>query len=227
MKSEALSSFHPVVEAGEPAVSRRLMVRMANARDREAIYRMRHDVYAAELGQYSVNPSGRLTDALDAFNHYIVVADGDRIIAFVSVTPPGGPSYGIDKYFKRADLPFAVDDKLYEIRVLTVPQESRRSLLASALMYAAFRWSEARGGTHVVAMGRQEIRSIHLRVGLKPTGLNVQAGAVTYGLLHATIAEIHAALPGVWPILARVQAELSWEIGVAFEPQRGSDVQVR
>jgi histidinol-phosphate/aromatic aminotransferase/cobyric acid decarboxylase-like protein len=110
-----------------------------------------------------------------------------------------------------------VDDKLYEIRLLTVPQASRRSLLASALMYAAFRWIEARGGTRIVAIGRKEIRNIHLRVGLKPTGQDVQSGAVTYGLLHGTMADIHAALPGVRPILDRVQTEMLWRIGVAYD----------
>lgn len=215
MNSEAVSSTSaPGLQTDS---LHRSIIRMADGGDREAIYRLRHAVFAAELGQYSVNSTGRLTDALDAFNQYVVVAEGEQITGFVSITPPGGPSYGIDKYFKRAELPFAVDDTLYEIRVLTVPQESRRSLVASALMYAAFRWSEVRGGTHVVAMGRKEIRNLHLRVGLKPTGLNVQAGAVTYGLLHATAAEIHAALPGVRPILDRVRAEMSWQIGVTFD----------
>jgi histidinol-phosphate/aromatic aminotransferase/cobyric acid decarboxylase-like protein len=197
--------------------ARRLVMRMADERDRETIYRMRHEVYAAELGQHSRNEAGRLTDSLDAFNHYIVVADGGRIAGFVSITPPGGAGYSIDKYFTRGQLPFSVDDKLYEIRLLTVPQASRRSLLASALMYAAFRWVEARGGTRIAAIGRKEIRNIHLRVGLKPTGQDVRAGAVTYGLLHGTLADIHAALPGVRPILERVQTEIAWQIGVAFD----------
>ena len=219
VKSEAVSLSNAAgVEAdGESPSGHRLIVRMATSRDRDVIYRMRHDVFATELRQYATNPSGRLTDALDAFNYYIVVADADRVVGFVSITPPGGPSFSIDKYFKRTELPFVVDAKLYEIRLLTVPQESRRSLLASALMYAAFRWIEARGGTHIVAIGRREIRSIHLRVGLKPTGQDVQSGAVTYGLLHGTMADIHAALPGVRPILDRVQTEMSWQIGVAYD----------
>jgi len=191
---------------------------MADDHDRETIYRMRHEVYAAELGQHSPNAAGRLTDALDAFNHYIVIADDDRVVGFVSITPPGGPGYSIDKYFKREDLPFRVDDRLYEIRLLTIPCESRQSPLAATLMYAAFRWSEARGGTAVVAIGRKEIRSMHLRVGLKPTGQNVQAGAVTYGLLYATMAEIHAALPGVRLILDRVRKEMSWQMDMSFDP---------
>ena len=189
---------------------------MANDRDRETIYQVRHEVYARELGQYSPNTTGRLTDALDAFNHYIVIADGDRLVGFVSITLPGSPSYSIDKYFKRAELPFPVDEKLYEVRLLTVPQSSRRSLLALALMYASFRWVEARGGTRIMAIGRREIRSMHVRVGLKPTGQDVKCGAVTYGLLQATMADVQASLGGIRKMLDRIEAEMAWEIGVAF-----------
>ena len=189
---------------------------MADDRDREAIYQIRHDVFAAELGQYATNSVGRLTDALDAFNHYIVIADGDRIVGFVSITPPGSPSFSIDKYFERAELPFAVDDRLYEVRLLTVPQSSRRSLLALALMYAAFRWVEARGGTRIMAIGRREIRSMHVRVGLKPTGQDVKCGAVTYGLLQATMQDVQDSLGGIRKMLDRIEAEMSWEIGVAY-----------
>ena len=164
---------------GRPATGAdRLTVRLGTDRDRETIYRLRHEVYARELGQYSTNTAGRLTDALDAFNHYLVISDGDRIVGFVSITPPGGRSYSIDKYFKREELPFPVNDRLYEIRLLTVPQDARRSLLALALMYAAFRWVEARGGTRIMAIGRAEIRSMHLRVGLEThrTGRPIRRG---------------------------------------------------
>ena len=189
---------------------------MADDRDRETIYQMRHEVYARELGQYSPNATGRLTDALDAFNYYIVIADGERIVGFVSITPPGSPSFSIDKYFQRAELPFPVDDKLYEVRLLTVPQPERRSLLALALMYAAFRWVEARGGTRIMAIGRREIRSMHVRVGLKPTGQDVQCGAVTYGLLQATMQDVQDSLGGIRKMLDRIEAEMAWEIGVAY-----------
>jgi histidinol-phosphate/aromatic aminotransferase/cobyric acid decarboxylase-like protein len=203
-------------DAGEISSARRLVVRMADDRDRELIYQIRHDVFAAELGQYATNSTGRLTDALDAFNHYIVIADGERIVGFVSITPPGSPSFSIDKYFQRAELPFPVDEKLYEVRLLTVPQPERRSLLALALMYAAFRWVEARGGTRIMAIGRREIRSMHVRVGLKPTGQDVQCGAVTYGLLQATMQDVQDSLGGIRKMLDRIEAEMAWEIGVAY-----------
>ena len=218
MPSEAVQSNNVADDDIDAQVSsaRRLIVRMADDRDRELIYQIRHDVFAAELGQYATNSVGRLTDALDAFNHYIVIADGERIVGFVSITPPGSPSFSIDKYFKRAELPFPVDDRIYEVRLLTVPQPARRSLLALALMYAAFRWVEARGGTRIMAIGRREIRSMHVRVGLKPTGQDVKCGTVTYGLLQATMPDVHDSLAGIRKMLDRIEAEMAWEIGVAY-----------
>ncbi len=90
-----------------------IVVRVATEADREVIYRLRHDVYAQELGQHAINVDRRLTDALDSFNTYIVGEVGGEIAGFISITPPGGPGYSIDKYFRRDDLPLSFDDGLY------------------------------------------------------------------------------------------------------------------
>ena len=45
-----------------------ITVAMATELDLESIFRMRHEIYATELGQHAENDSGRLTDSLDAFN---------------------------------------------------------------------------------------------------------------------------------------------------------------
>ena len=42
---------------------RNIQVAVATQHDRDAIYRLRHRVYAAELGQHPENSEGRLTDA--------------------------------------------------------------------------------------------------------------------------------------------------------------------
>ena len=74
---------------------------MAAEQDMDAIFRMRHDVYATELGQHAENDNGRLTDSLDAFNTYIVAKVDGEVSGFISVTPPDGASYSVDKYFSR------------------------------------------------------------------------------------------------------------------------------
>jgi hypothetical protein len=59
-------------------------------------------------------------------------------------------------------------------------------------MYAAFRWVECGGHTrrHWPARNYRPLPQAWAAAG----GLRVQSGAVTYDLLHASVAEIHARL---------------------------------
>src|SRR5882762_2763951 len=189
---------------------------IANQDDRELIYGIRHGIYARELRQHNVNTAGRLTDSLDAWNIYLVAKAGEEIEGFISITPPGQPSYSIDKYFSRSDLPFSCIDSLYEIRLLTVLPLHRRRSLAVLLMYAAFRWVEAHGGQHVAAIGRREILPFYIRMGLEPTRLSTHCGAVTYDLVHAPTAQLRAHLPKISKPLDRVEATTDWQLHFPF-----------
>lgn len=171
-----------------------ISIRVANESDRQEIYRLRHEVYARELGQHAVNAQGRLTDSLDSFNTYIVGEIGGTICGFISVTPPRGPSYSIDKYFRRGELPLSFDDGLYEIRLLTVVAKHRQGPLAGLLMLEALRWVRDHGGRYIVAIGRRELVDLYKRVGLKPLGKSAQSGAVTYDLMAGGVADVDEAL---------------------------------
>jgi histidinol-phosphate/aromatic aminotransferase/cobyric acid decarboxylase-like protein/N-acyl-L-homoserine lactone synthetase len=192
----------------------RTEIREASDEHRNEIHRARHRVYADELKQHRPNAEGRLRDALDDFNHYLVALRDGELAGFVSITPPGGPGYSIDKYFRREDLPFEVDQGLYEIRLLTVLEEHRRSEIAAGLMLAAFRWVEARAGTRIVAIGRREVVGMYLKGGLRATGQTVQAGEVTYDLLHATVASIRAHADA-WPeLIAKIERTTDWQLAI-------------
>src|SRR5437660_3883332 len=79
----------------------RISLALANEQDREKIYRIRHAIYARELGQHAVNETGRLTDCLDGCNYYLVAKADGEIAGFVSITPPNAPSFSIDTYIAR------------------------------------------------------------------------------------------------------------------------------
>jgi histidinol-phosphate/aromatic aminotransferase/cobyric acid decarboxylase-like protein/GNAT superfamily N-acetyltransferase len=193
-----------------------ISVSVAASADREEIYRLRHEVYSQELHQHPGNAATSLRDCLDESNIYIVTNIGGRIAGFVSITPPQAATYSIDRYFARDALGFPVDDGLYEIRLLTVLKNYRGSDLATLLMYAAFRWVESHGGSHITAIGRREILDLYLKVGLKRAGQSARAGSVTYDLLHATVSEIRSALLSFRGTLARLQAKARWQLGFAF-----------
>ncbi len=168
------------------------MIRVATDADREAIYRLRHRVYAEELGQHAVNAQEKLTDSLDSFNTYIVGEVGGEIAGFISITPPQGPSYSIDKYFQRDDVPLSFDDGLYELRLLTVVARHRQGPLAGLLMREAFRWVRDHGGRWIVIIGRRELVDLYRKVGMKPLGKSVRSGAVTFDLMAAAVEDLDA-----------------------------------
>jgi hypothetical protein len=125
---------------------------------------------------------------LDEFNIYIVAQQGNELLAFISITPPDR-EYSIDKYFGRSHVPVKFDSGLFEIRLLTVISKHRGRLLAAAMMYAALRYIEALGGTHIVAIGRREVLDLYLRFGLRGTGMQTQSGKVLYELMTASVAD--------------------------------------
>ena len=73
----------------------KVSIGLATPADRPSIYRMRHEVYATELGQHAMQPNEMLSDAIDDGNIYIVAKVRGQLAGFISVTPPtlaGTPS---------------------------------------------------------------------------------------------------------------------------------------
>ena len=86
-----------------------------------AIERVRHDVYAEELGQYPTTSDGRLPEP---GSHFIVARDGDAVVGYVAVTPPSEP-LRLEKFvpaedYARCRAHLGEDAVAYEIRALTV-----------------------------------------------------------------------------------------------------------
>ncbi len=212
--NRSLTLALPQSPASTDAAPLRLTV--ATASDREAIARLRHDIYARELGQHAVNSAARLRDPLDDYNVFLVARAADEIVGFISLTPPGRGPFSIDKYFARAALPFTFDDHLYEVRLLTVTKPHRGREIATLLMFAALRWVESHGGTRLVAIGRREILDFYLRVGLRAVGLSARSGAVTYDLLHASLDELRPHLADLAEVLDRLEARTAWQLPFAF-----------
>lgn len=187
---------------------------IASLKDRTAIYRLRHDVFASELGQHATQPDGLLTDKLDEFNSYFVVKRDGEISAFISITPPSPHGYSIDKYVARNEIPVLIDDNTYEARLLTVKGGYRGSGDALLVIYAAYTWVKSRGGTKIIGMGRREVLPMYQRFGFSVTGLQIISGAVDYEVITATIDEISDAELEHRDSLARALAEVEWNLSV-------------
>jgi len=211
-----LNSNETATSARAVARSNRIVIRLANMDDREEIYRLRHDVYARELGQHLPNTNSRLCDALDEFNVYLIASLNERVAGFISITPPEGGQFSVDKYVLREEFAPLRDGRFHEVRLLTVPNGYRGREIACALMYAAFRWVETHGGDRVVAIGRREILDLYLHVGLERLGRELRSGAVTYELLASTITHLRARQKDFAPLLHRLERSLDWRLDFPF-----------
>lgn len=201
-------------------MGRDLQVRSATPADLAWIHELRHRVYAAELGQHDRDPSGRLVDALDGDNVYLVVASGGDRAGFVSLTPPWVGRYSLDKYLDRTELPLLDDPGVFEVRILTVEPRFRASGVASLLMYAALRWVAAHGGRTIVAMGREDLLDMYRGFGLVPAGRAIRSGSVDFEVMTAGVAaatrlaqDEYADLVSSWG------DDVDWQLDVAFAPR--------
>jgi len=199
----------------------RLVVAEAGEGRRAEIFRLRHEVYASELGQHAENEAGELRDGLDGRNVYLVVERRGELAGFVSVTPPSVGMYSVDKYFRRGELPFAVDGCTWEIRLLTVKRAERGSEVAWLLMLAAFRWVESRGGKRVMAIGRKEVLGLYEKAAMKRCGMEVAAGKVKYELMTAEVGEIRAVVDGMEPAVRRFEEGCEWRLDVPMRRPAG------
>jgi histidinol-phosphate/aromatic aminotransferase/cobyric acid decarboxylase-like protein len=201
--------------------NQRITIAWAKSPDREIIYRHRHAVYAVELRQHARREDGRLCDAIDAENEYIVARVDGRLAGFISVTPPNAARYSLEKYVPRQEWPVADLRRAYEIRLLTVIAPKRGRTIAAMLMYAALRVVEARGGDEVVAMGRREVLGMYDKAGLQRTGVQIRSGAVDYEMLTARVAALHARADRNQRLIDRLQRLVNWRLDVPLRRAPG------
>ena len=83
---------------------RRLKIYVTGADGLEPIYRLRHDVYATELGQYESRSDERLPDTGDVASVYIAASLDGKLAGFVGMTHPNSPQYSVDKFLSREDI---------------------------------------------------------------------------------------------------------------------------
>lgn len=197
--------------AGRP-FSSRVILREATEQDRQEIYKSRHDVYAVELGQHPIHPEGVLKNHLDEFNRYFVAIIDGQLAGYISITPPGGGEYSLDGYIPREQWPFEVSETLFEVRLLTIVCENRGSLLAPALMYAAFRVVEACGGERMMVIGRREIASIYRKSGFQDHGIELVRGEVIFHLMSATVDQVREVAESKPGLVSRIENTVDWQL---------------
>ena len=180
------------------------------------INRIRHEVYATELGQFEPNSKKTIHDRPEVDSTYIIAYNRGMLVGFVAITPPSSPSFSMDKYIERSASSLQCNGQLYEVRALTIVDSARGSRTAPALMYAAFRWIQDQGGTQLAAIGHQKVRDMYIRLGMQPEGKTFRCGNLEYELLSAPISLIEKQLIRFRSRLNRLEQQIEWQLPTPF-----------
>ena len=194
----------------------KLHLSLATDCQRIEIDRIRHDIYAKELGQFDARADGVLTDRAEVKSVYVTAFENGTLVGFVGITPPTSPRYSVDHYLSRHDIPVQFDKRLYEIRALTVIDPARGSLTAPALMYAAFRWIQAQGGEQLMAIGHRKVVGMYQRMGMKRMDRSFHCGHLEYELLAAPVSAVDAKLTRFESRLNRLEKQIEWQLDASF-----------
>ncbi|HTV09049.1 MAG TPA: aminotransferase class I/II-fold pyridoxal phosphate-dependent enzyme [Candidatus Aquilonibacter sp.] len=189
-------------------------IALATESVRPAIYRLRHEVYARELGQHAVRDEGILSDTLDAANIYITAEIAGKLAGFISITPPSAGRFSIETYIERSALP--IDATTYELRILTVDPSHRNSRIMWYLVYAAFRWVEEQGGTRILALGRKEVLDLYLALGAELLGKQVRSGAVDFELMSFSPTQLRRYSEQRHLQFKRLERSVDWKLPFPF-----------
>lgn len=185
----------------------------------DTIDKLRHEVYAEELGQFLSNEDGVLRDRKEVESKYFVATLNEKVLGFVGVTPPTSERYSLDHYVDRETLSVHFDDHLYEIRALTVRKTSRGSSVAAALLYAAFRFIEESGGRNIIAIGHADVSAMYLKMGMCKTGCEFKYGNLNYEVLASTTVRLAKVLDTYIQKVKLLGNRIDWKLDIPFEKE--------
>ena len=134
----------------------------------QQVTKLRYDVFAEELQQYSTNVEKKLDEP---GQHFVTLSIGDDLIGYVSINSSSDGKYRLEKYFGSdilADITKKISEKavIYEVRGLTINRAFRSQGYAKLLMMAALKFSHENGADNIIAMGHKEVLPMYRAIGM-------------------------------------------------------------
>lgn len=109
----------------------------------EAIHRLNHETFTAEIPQHPPSPDGRLVDRFHDTNVYLIAARGDFLAGMLAVRFE--PPFSLDRKLPELDRYLPPGHQWCELRLLTVAPELRGSPVLRGLVRLLLATAAARG----------------------------------------------------------------------------------
>ena len=151
----------------------------------EQIFRLNHDVFAAELGQYSTDESARRIDKFHDKNQYAIALEGGRVVGMIAFHDQ--PPYSVAE---RLPDPAALDalGRIAEIRLLAIDPAHRTGMVIQGLMctmYEMVRMFDA-----IAISGLVSEQPLYAELGFRPLGPAMRSGKAEFVPMAVRIADL-------------------------------------
>ena len=146
--------------------------------DFEQVYRLNHDIFCLEVGQYDAKPAGRLIDKFHHKNIYYLALRQGELVGMVAVHDE--PPFSIAN--RLAD-PAALGRRCprpLEVRLLALRPSVRRGSLLFGLLWRVYDHAQRHGHSHLLISGVGERVSMYERLGFESLGPPVVAGSAEF-----------------------------------------------
>ena len=157
------------------------------------VTKLRYEVFAEELQQYSTNGDKMLEDPGE---HFLTLSDKNNLIGYVSINSPSDRKYRMENYFGKQVMDKITEKVnttavIHEVRGLTIKNQFRNQGFAKLLMMGALKFSNQNGANNIIAMGHTEVLPLYRAIGMHVFDeYNVTAGDVMFYPMISEVDEL-------------------------------------
>ncbi|MEO0479533.1 MAG: GNAT family N-acetyltransferase [Planctomycetota bacterium] len=158
---------------------------IATAADEDRICELNYRTFVDEIPQHRPNSSRRLVDRFHSENTYLVARSGDRLVGMVAVRDQR--PFSLDEKLPELDRYLPPHQRLCEVRLLSVAEDSRRGPVFAGLMDQILRLGRERGYDLAVVSGTTRQRRLYEHMGFVAFGPKVGAPDARYQPMYLTM----------------------------------------
>jgi aspartate aminotransferase-like enzyme len=143
----------------------------------QQIHALNHRIFAEEIGQHHIHPSGLLVDRFDSQNRYFIAVRDGIVIGMISVH--AGPEFSITKRLPDAGV-IRTFARPAEMRLLAIHSEERGRTVLAGLLWQAYSFAVADGFSHLLISAIVEREPMYRKLGFHPLGPAVPEGSASF-----------------------------------------------
>ena len=144
----------------------------------EAVRRLNHDVFSAELGQHEPREDGLLIDRFESSSRYLIAVDEQKLVGMLCLR--GSRPFSVEKRLTDVQVLEQLAQPVMEVRLLAVKTGHREKLALLGLLGELLRVARAENVGTLVISGVTSRLDLYRKMGFVDLGPAVPEGRTAF-----------------------------------------------